>query len=292
MDLVDYRSRNPFPRAKKVSTYDEHFVVATLSKIRNSMKHLIKNKRNTIQKFNSILKLHSPLSYSKQSIAPQMQTSLNNNSQISIKPVAPQSLISRKKLPFVPQLTLSDSIVNPQLNIPFALQMPLKIRRSKFAPNNHTTNNSHSNNKFSAKAVQMSDNKESEHSEQINPKKTINGIKSNNPPKYRKLSAKTQIPKYKYNVQKNHSLFAQNRFTFHSTLNNPIKLLNANNSVNLLNKMPKTKTTRSKSTPTKARVTFSDTTPSTPATNTSSNTETIMQFDRRGRRYMLHRNTK
>ena len=120
----------------------------------------------------------------------------------------------------------------------------------------------------------MSDNKECEHSEQINPIKPINGIKSNNPQKYRKLSAKTQIPKYKYNLQKNHSLFAQNRFTFHSTLINPIKLLNANNSVNLLNKMPKTKATRSKSSPTKARVTFSDTTPSTPATNTSSNTET------------------
>ena len=38
--------------------------------------------------------------------------------------------------------------------------------------------------------------------------------------------------------------------------------------------MPKTKATRSKSTPTKARVTFSDTTPSAPTTNTSSNTET------------------
>ena len=104
--------------------------------------------------------------------------------------------------------------------------------------------------------------------------KPINGIKSNNPPKYRKLSAITQIPKYKYNLQKNHSLFAQSIFTFHSTLSNPIKSLNANNSVNLLNKMPKTKATRSKFTPTKARVTFSDTNPSTPTTNTSSKNET------------------
>ena len=38
--------------------------------------------------------------------------------------------------------------------------------------------------------------------------------------------------------------------------------------------MPKTEATRSKSTPTKARVTFSDTTPSITGTNTSSNTET------------------
>ena len=154
--------------------------------------------------------------------------------------------------------------------------MPLIIRKSKFAGKNHTRNNSHSINKFAAKAVQMSDNKECEHSEQINPIKPINDIKSNNPPKYRKLSAKTQIPKYKNNLQKNHSLFAQIRFTFHSTLNNPIKMLYANiqQDVNLLKKMPKTKATRSKSTPTKARVTFSDTTPSTPATNTSPNTDT------------------
>ena len=54
MGLVEYMSRNPFARAKKVSTYDEHFVVATTSKLRNSIKHLIKNKRNKKQKFNSI----------------------------------------------------------------------------------------------------------------------------------------------------------------------------------------------------------------------------------------------
>ena len=119
--------------------------------------------------------------------------------------------------------------------------MPLKIRVTQFAPNNHTTNNSHSINKFAAKAVQMSDSKECEHSEQLNPIKPINGIKSNDPSKYSKLSTKTQISKYKYNLQKSHSLFAQNRFTFHSTLNNSIKSLNATKSVNLLNKMPKQK---------------------------------------------------
>ena len=37
--------------------------------------------------------------------------------------------------------------------------------------------------------------------------------------------------------------------------------------------MSKTKATRSKSTPTKARVTFSDTTPSTPESNTTTHTE-------------------
>ena len=221
-----------------------------------------------------------------------MPTPLNTNSQISIKPVAPQPLISRKKPPFVPQLTLSDSIVNPQLNIPFALQMPLKLENRNLHQITTQQIIHIPLTKIAAKAVQIPDNKECEHSEQINPIKPINGIKSNYPPKYRKLSAKTQIPKNKYNLQKNHSLFAQNRFRFHSPLNNHIKSLNANNSVSLLNKMPKTKATRSKSTPTKARVTFSDTTPSTPAQkHLLKYRDPIRQFDRRGRRYMLHRNT-
>ena len=56
MGLVDYISRNPYARAKKISTYDEHFVVATISTIRNSMKDLIINKKNATKKFNSILK--------------------------------------------------------------------------------------------------------------------------------------------------------------------------------------------------------------------------------------------
>ena len=120
----------------------------------------------------------------------------------------------------------------------------------------------------------MSDSKEGEHSEQLYPIKPTNGIKSNNPPEIAKLSAKTKNPKYKYNSHKNRLLFAQNRSTIHLTLNNSVKTLHANNSVNHITKMPKTKTTRSKSAPTKARVTFSDTTPSKPGTHTSSNTET------------------
>ena len=157
LGLVDYKSRNPFAKAKKISTYDEYFVVATISKIRNSMKHLIRNKQNTIQKLDSILKLHLPSSKSNRLIAPQMHTSLNTNSQFSTKPVASQSLQYRKKFPFLPQLTFSNSIVNPQLNIPLASQMLLQNTKSEFALNSSTTNNSHSITKFTRKAVQKSD---------------------------------------------------------------------------------------------------------------------------------------
>ena len=80
-----------------------------------------------------------------------MHTPLNTNSQISTKPLAPQILLSQKKVPFVSQLTLSISIVNPHLNPPFASQIPLKIRKSQFVPNNCKVNNSHSIIEFAAK---------------------------------------------------------------------------------------------------------------------------------------------
>ena len=120
----------------------------------------------------------------------------------------------------------------------------------------------------------MSDSKECEHFEQLSPIKPINGIKSNNPPNNAKFSAKAQIPKYKYHLHKNHSLFALIQPTNHSTVNKQNKFIISNNSVNYISKMSKAKAPRSKLTPTKARVTFSDTTPSTPGTNTTSNTET------------------
>ena len=43
MGHADYISRNLFAKANKVSSYDEHFVVATISKIRDSFKHVIEN---------------------------------------------------------------------------------------------------------------------------------------------------------------------------------------------------------------------------------------------------------
>ena len=192
MGLVEYISQNPFAKAKKVSKYDEQFVVATISNIRNSMKHLHRNKQNTIQKCSSILKLHSPSSKSNPLIAPQIHKTLKTNSKFITKPVASQSLQYREKLNFAPQLTLSSSIVNQHSNIPFASQMPLQSTKSAFALNNFTTNNSHSINKVAAKAVQKSNGRECE---QLCPIKPINGIKSKNPPKYSKLSAKTQILK-------------------------------------------------------------------------------------------------
>ena len=226
------------------------------------MKHLIQNKQNTTRKRNGILKVHLPTYHSNELFAPQMLTSLNYIPQFNTKPVASQSLHCRKLLPFAPQLTLSNSAVNPYLTTQFASPMPSKNANSQFVPNNLKANNSHSINNFTAKALQKSDNKECEQFEQVNPIQPIIGIKSSNQHKYVKLGANVKIPEYKYSPQKHKSLFAQNSLRIKS---------NQNNSANSITKMPRLKT--NKATPTRARVTFSDTTPSTPTTNTSSNTE-------------------
>ena len=272
--LVDYISRNAYARAKKISTYDEHFVVATISKIRNSMKYLIINKQNAAKKFSSMLKSNWPSHKLKRPFAPQLPTLQTNNSHKRNKAFASQSLPSLPKTSFATQLTLTTSKPNQYFTHSIASQMPLKVTTFPFAPNNCKVNNSHSINKFAAKEVQMTDSKECEHSEQLSPIKPNKGIKSNNSPNNAKLSAKTKIPKYKYHSHKNHSLFAQVQPTNNFTINKQNKFSILDNSVNSISTMSKAKTTRSKSTPTKARVTFSDTTPSTPSTNTTSNTET------------------
>ena len=271
MGLVDYISRNPFARAKKISTYDELFVAATISKIRDSMKHLIINKQTATKKFKSILKSNLPLQKVKRPFAPRLPTSLSVNSPNCKEAFASRLTNSPLKTPFVPQLTLPNSKINSHSEHPFASQMPLKLTKLQFALNNRKVNNSHSINKIAAKEVQMSDSKESE---QLSPIQPINGIKSSNPPNNTKLSAKAQIPKYKYHLHKNHSLFAQVHPTKRYFLNKHIKSLISNTSINSIKTMSKAKATRSKSTPTKARVTFSDTTPSTPGSNTTSHTET------------------
>ena len=274
MGLVDYISRNPFARAQKISTYDEHFVVATISKIRDSMKHLIINKQTATKKFKSILKSNLLLQKIKRPFAPRLPTSLSVNSPNCKEAFASQLTTSPLKTPFVPQLTLPNSKINSHSEYPFASQMPLKVTKIQFALNNRKVNNSHSINKFAAKEVQMSDSIKCEQSEQLSPIQPINGIKSSNPPNNTELSAKAQIPKYKYHLHINHSLFAQIQPSKHYFVNKHNKSLISNNSINSIKTMSKAKATRSKSTPTKARVTFSDTTPSTPGSNTTSHTET------------------
>ena len=170
--LVDYISSKLFAKPKKISRYDQHFVIAKKSKIFDE--NLFQNKQNTIQKLNDILKLHSPSYHSNQLIAPQMPTSINDNSQFNNKPVASESLHCRKLLPFATQLTLSNSNVSPYLNTPLASQMPSKISNSQFVPNNLTSNNSHFVNKFTAKALQKSDNAKCEQFQQAKPNRAHN----------------------------------------------------------------------------------------------------------------------
>ena len=69
MRLVDNNSQILFAVAKKNSIFDEQFVVATISKIRNLIKHLIKHKPQTLPKLDDILKFNSPLQNLNRSFA-------------------------------------------------------------------------------------------------------------------------------------------------------------------------------------------------------------------------------
>ena len=106
---------------------------------------------------------------------------IHNNSQVHIKPVALQSLHCKRLLPLAPQLT-HNSTVNPHFNKPFALQMPAKILRPQIVALNQSLHKSHS--KFVPNALQKSDNKECEQSEELYLIKPIIDTKSCNQHKF------------------------------------------------------------------------------------------------------------
>ena len=135
--------------------------------------------------------------------------------------------------------------INPHFKVPLASQTPLQNSEPKFALNNLPLNKSLSVNKSVAITLQNLDDKECE-PEQLDTMKPIIDINSKNHLKFLKLGAKVQTSNRKYNPPKNTSLFAQNQFTIYQS---------NNHSTNAISNMPRTEAT--KSTPTKARVTFS-----------------------------------
>ena len=188
------------------------------------MKHLITNRQTATTKFRNILKLNLPSLKVTQPFASRLTISKSNNSTNCDKASVSQLTSSPLKPPFAPQLTIANCKLNPYSVPPFAPQMPPKFTNLQFVPNYCKVNNSHSINKFVAKEVQILDSKECEQSEQLPLIQPINGNKSSNTPNNTKLSAKTQIPKYKYHSPKNNSLFAQilpKKHYFVNKLNKP-----------------------------------------------------------------------
>ena len=102
--------------------------------------------------------------------------------------------------------------------------------KQQFALNNLPLHKSHSINKFAAKALKKSDNKEREQSIQLDPIKPIFDTNSNNHHKFFKLGAKVPNSKYKYNPLQNNSLIVQDKLSFQVS---KIKAINA------ISKMPR-----------------------------------------------------
>ena len=148
MGIVDYISRNPFAKAKEISAYDKHFVVATISIIRVSFKHLIRNKLHTVQKFNRILKLHSPSYPANRLIAPQKLTLIRNISKFCIEQIALQPSHYNTLLPLASQLAPKRKIINPHLDMSIAPRMSSQNLKLQFALNNLPLHKSDSIDKF------------------------------------------------------------------------------------------------------------------------------------------------
>ena len=179
-------------KLKKVSSYDEYFVVATKSKIWDSFKNLTKTKLQTVKKLNRMLKLHSPAQPSSKLIAPKTPSLIQNNLQNRMKLFASQSLHHKTSLPTALQLAHQNKAINPYLKMPIASKIPLQNPKPQLALNNLPLHKSHSFNKFAAFTLQKSDNKKREQSEQFNPIKPIFDINSNNHHKFLKFCAKIQ----------------------------------------------------------------------------------------------------
>ena len=77
MGLVDYISRHPFQQAKKVSNYDEEFIVAKLKLISASINSLGLNKTHPASHLHQLLKTHDPT----WQIAPKIEA---NNKAINL----------------------------------------------------------------------------------------------------------------------------------------------------------------------------------------------------------------
>ena len=127
---------------------------------------------HTVQKFNSILKLHSLLCSANRLIAPQITTLIRNNLQLSTKPVLLQSSQNKTLVHLAPQLTPKNIILNPQSKMSILTRMPFNILKPQFTLNKLSWHKSHSINKIVANGLQKSDNKEYEQSEQLDPNKT------------------------------------------------------------------------------------------------------------------------
>ena len=100
--------------------------MAIISRVRDSSKHLIKNKLQTVQKLDSLLGSPSSLQPSNRLIAPQTPNIIHENSQTRITAIATQQQHLNASLPIATQLVHQNKVINPHLKPPIASQIPLQ----------------------------------------------------------------------------------------------------------------------------------------------------------------------
>ena len=117
MGLIDYIFQNTFAKAKKISAYDEHFVVVTISKNKNPFKQTIQTKSSVLQKFNNINKYNTPSTELYEVFAPRTPICTNKNSQLKKKLIALQLPNLKPSLSITSQFPLPISITSNHHNV-------------------------------------------------------------------------------------------------------------------------------------------------------------------------------
>ena len=79
MRLVDYTSRRPNQKAKKISAYDDEFIVAKLKLISTSVYSLELEPKKSAVHFNKLLQVHDPADQ----ITPKFEATNNATNSIS-----------------------------------------------------------------------------------------------------------------------------------------------------------------------------------------------------------------
>ena len=213
MGLNVYVFRNPFAKLDKISTNDEDFLVATLSKIRQSFKHIRKTQPLAFGKLNAILQPYLQNQNLNTNITSSKTLFKINNQPLSNSSATSHILDTKQSLPNASQKPPSNNWLKQSSHTLFAPQLALPFLRSKLAVRIKPKNRSLSISKISANILQNSDTKEGEQFEHLGPISTIFDTKSTNHNLIPQLSAKSTNVNYKYITKKFFSLFTQNSVT-------------------------------------------------------------------------------
>ena len=152
MGFVDFFSQNPFAKTKKISAYDDGFVLATLSNIWHSFQQIIQRISPILKKVLYHNKAQYPHLKINVAFDPLTLISAIKFLQLKNEFIASLSPISKSPWSFDSQITLPHNCIKNNSNKSIAMQLPLSQSKPAACANFKSSNKSHYFKKFSLNA--------------------------------------------------------------------------------------------------------------------------------------------